>query len=55
LADSWRQQPGTSAYCRDLDATALAAALAQADEDQIANCRKKADEEAAPYFTSARA
>jgi predicted dinucleotide-binding enzyme len=55
LVDSWRQQPGTSAYCRDLDATALAAALAQADENQIANCRKKADEEAAPYFTSARA
>ena len=54
LVDSWRQQPGTFAYCRDLDATALAAALAQADEDQIAGYRKKADEEVAPYSSSAK-
>jgi predicted dinucleotide-binding enzyme len=31
LADSWRQHPGTPAYCRDLDADGLKAALAQAD------------------------
>jgi hypothetical protein len=29
LADSWRQHPGTPAYCRDLDADGLKAALAQ--------------------------
>ena len=54
LADSWRQQPGTPAYCRDLDAPALEAALAQADASHITAYRRKADEEAAPYFASAR-
>jgi len=50
LADSWRQQPGTPAYCRDLDADALKAALAQADAGQIAGNRAQADEVARPYF-----
>ncbi|MGK5551191.1 hypothetical protein ACSNOI_06210 [Actinomadura kijaniata] len=27
-AESWRMQPGSPAYCTDLDATALRAALA---------------------------
>ena len=27
LDDSWRQQPGTPAYCQDLDAAALQRAL----------------------------
>ena len=54
LADSWRQQPGTPAYCRDLDAPALEAALAQADATRITAYRRKADEEAAPYFASAK-
>jgi predicted dinucleotide-binding enzyme len=51
LADSWRQQPGTPAYCRDLDADGLRAALAQADAGQIARYRAEADEAARPYFT----
>jgi 8-hydroxy-5-deazaflavin:NADPH oxidoreductase len=51
LADSWRQQPGTPAYCRDLDANGLAAALAQADRGEIARYRAEADEAARPYFT----
>jgi predicted dinucleotide-binding enzyme len=50
LADSWRQQPGTPAYCRDLDADALKAALAQADAGQIAGYRAQADDVARPYF-----
>jgi hypothetical protein len=54
LADSWRQQPGTPAYCRDLDSGALKAALAQADAVRIAAYRLKADDEAAPYFASAK-
>jgi len=54
LADSWRQQPGTPAYCRDLDSDALKAALAQADAGRIAAYRLKADEEAAPYFAAAK-
>src|SRR6266545_1729480 len=39
LADSWRQHPGTPAYCRDLDADGLKAALARADAGQIADYR----------------
>lgn len=52
LADSWRQHPGTPAYCRDLDADGLEAALAQADAGQIARYRAQADEAARAYFTS---
>lgn len=44
MDDSWRQQPGTPAYCRDLDAAALRRALAQADRSRIAEYR--AQEEA---------
>lgn len=44
LDDSWRQQPGTPAYCRDLDAAALRHALAGADRSRIAEYR--AEEEA---------
>jgi 8-hydroxy-5-deazaflavin:NADPH oxidoreductase len=51
LAESWRQQPGTPAYCRDLDAEALKAALAQADAGQIPGYRAQADEAARPYFS----
>jgi hypothetical protein len=50
LADSWRQQPGSPAYCRDLDADGLRAALAQADAGEVARYRADADEAARPYF-----
>ena len=36
LGDSWRQQPGTPAYCQDLEAAALQRALAEADQGRIA-------------------
>jgi 8-hydroxy-5-deazaflavin:NADPH oxidoreductase len=39
LDDSWRQQPGTPAYCRDLDAEALRRALAEADRSRVAEYR----------------
>ena len=39
LEQSWRQQPGTPAYCRDLDAAALRRALAEADRSRIAEYR----------------
>ena len=51
LADSWRQQPGTPAYCRDLDTEGLKAALRQADAGKIADYRAEADEAARAYFT----
>jgi predicted dinucleotide-binding enzyme len=39
LDDSWRQQPGTPAYCQDLEAAALRRALAAADRNRIAQYR----------------
>jgi predicted dinucleotide-binding enzyme len=39
LDESWRQQTGTPAYCRDLDAAALRRALAEADPGRIADYR----------------
>lgn len=39
LDESWRQQPGTPAYCRDLTAPALRRALAEADRSRIADYR----------------
>jgi 8-hydroxy-5-deazaflavin:NADPH oxidoreductase len=50
LAESWRQQPGMPAYCRDLDAAALKAALAQPDPKDIRRLRARADAEAASFF-----
>ena len=41
LGDSWRQQPGTPAYCQDLEAGALQRALAEADPSRIAEYRAK--------------
>src|SRR5438552_7211849 len=39
LDNSWRQQPGTPAYCKDLEAAALRRALAEADRSRIAEYR----------------
>ena len=39
LSNSWRQQTGTPAYCRDLEADALRTALAEADRSRIAEYR----------------
>jgi 8-hydroxy-5-deazaflavin:NADPH oxidoreductase len=41
LDESWRQQPGTPAYCRDLDAAALRRALAEAEHSGIADYRAR--------------
>jgi len=50
LADSWRQQPGTPSYARDLDRPAREAALAEADAGRIAEYRKAADDAARAWF-----
>jgi len=39
LDNSWRQQPGTPAYCRDLEAAALRRALAEAERSRITEYR----------------
>jgi predicted dinucleotide-binding enzyme len=44
LDNSWRQQPGTPAYCRDLDAPALQRALAEADRSRIAEYRAEVED-----------
>ncbi|MDX2094024.1 MAG: NAD(P)-binding domain-containing protein [Kofleriaceae bacterium] len=41
LDESWRQQPGTPAYCRDLDAPTLTRALAAADRSRLADYRRE--------------
>ena len=41
LDNSWRQQPGTPAYCQDLEAAALRRALNAADRSRIAEYRAK--------------
>jgi len=51
LAESWRQHPGTPAYCRDIDAQGLKAALRQADAGRIADYRAEADAAVRAYFT----
>jgi len=39
LDESWRQQPGTPAYCQDLEAATLRRALAEAERSRIAEYR----------------
>ncbi|KQR66839.1 NADPH-dependent F420 reductase [Pedobacter sp. Leaf176] len=50
LSESWRQQPGTPAYCRDLDKETLAAALKEADESKRAQYLETADEAIRPFL-----
>ena len=50
LSESWRQQPGEPAYCRDLKNDALEAALLKADPSKHRENLAKADEMARPYF-----
>ena len=45
LSESWKQEPGTPAYCHDLDKEALKAALEQADHSKRAEYRAAADEQ----------
>lgn len=50
LSESWRQQPGEPAYCRDLDKISLKAALENADIGERTENLAKADEMARPYL-----
>jgi metal-dependent amidase/aminoacylase/carboxypeptidase family protein len=43
LSESWRQQPGTLAFCHDYDALRLQAAIAVADSTRIAQYRQESD------------
>jgi len=50
LSESWRQQPGTPAYCRDLGKEALAAALEEADPGKRTQYLEMADEAIRPFL-----
>lgn len=50
LSESWRQEPGVPAYCRDLDKETLKAALEQAALSQREQNRAAADEQARSFF-----
>jgi 8-hydroxy-5-deazaflavin:NADPH oxidoreductase len=50
LEESWRQQPGTPCYTRELDIEQLKAALAAAVRNRIPEYREAADAAARSYF-----
>ena len=54
LAESWRQQPGTPCYTKDLDAPRLKDALASAERDRIPEYRSAADNAARAFFKGER-
>jgi 8-hydroxy-5-deazaflavin:NADPH oxidoreductase len=54
LAESWRQQPGTPVYCRDLPLPAARAALAEADHALVATYRKQTIDKALNYARNAQ-
>jgi 8-hydroxy-5-deazaflavin:NADPH oxidoreductase len=53
LQDSWRQEPGTPAYCTDLDLAALPAALAAADHSKAKSKALEAVDKVFPIFGTA--
>jgi hypothetical protein len=50
IEQSWRQQPGTPCYARDLDAAKLKAALAAAVRSRVPEYRKAADDATKAFF-----
>jgi predicted dinucleotide-binding enzyme len=52
LDNSWRQQPGTPAYCQDLEAAALRRALAEADRSRIAEYRAEQETRIRRYIAA---
>jgi 8-hydroxy-5-deazaflavin:NADPH oxidoreductase len=52
LDNSWRQQPGTPAYCQDLEAAALRRALTEADRSRIAEYRAEQEARIRRYMAA---
>ena len=52
LDNSWRQQPGTPAYCQDLEAAALRRALAEADRSRIVEYRAEQEARIRRYMAA---
>jgi predicted dinucleotide-binding enzyme len=54
LEESWRQQPGTPAYCNDLDAASLKRALAEADRSRLSEYRRTNEERVKELIAASR-
>lgn len=52
MSKSWQQQPGTPAYCHDLETPALKRALTQADETRIAEYRTNEEDRIKKYMAA---
>jgi len=52
LNNSWRQQPGTPAYCQDLEAAALRCALAEPDRSRIPEYRAEQEARIRRHFAA---
>jgi len=52
LGDSWRQQPGTPAYCQDLEAAALRRALSEAVLSRVAEYRSSEEARIKKYLAA---
>lgn len=50
IGESWRQQPGTPCYTKDLDASRLKEALVAADRSRIPEYRRAADDAMKAFF-----
>jgi predicted dinucleotide-binding enzyme len=54
LSESWRHQPGSPAYCNDLNADDLRTALRQAERDQVPLYREAENEKVRLYLEKMR-
>ena len=50
IEESWRQQPGTPCYTKDLNSVQLKVALAAAERTRVFEYRKAADDAAKGFF-----
>jgi predicted dinucleotide-binding enzyme len=50
IEESWRQQPGTPCYTKDLNSVQLKVALAAAERSRVPGYRKAADDAAKAFF-----
>jgi hypothetical protein len=55
LGNSWRQQAGTPAYCKDLESTALRQALAEAVQERVPEYRAAEEARIKRYLAAQKA
>lgn len=52
ISQSWQQQPGTPAYCHDLEASALKHALAEAEQSRVVHYRAEEEDRIKKYMAA---